>query len=155
MWHSNNTNTKLQMLTSKQMLVQLYFLGPRYNLKRDRVEKSSWISVIRRSQSPLFEDSKILLLLKPWLCKKSEDRLVGVDLFILPSSDCSDVSHQVYKEKNPFVDKRKYKHVIKGWQAIAKLKPLSLFIYLLLMLKKAFDNVRIEKWKVKVILAEQ
>ena len=42
----------------------------------------------------------------------------------------------------------------KGWLAIAKLKPLSLFIYLLLMLKKAFDDVKIEKWKVKVILAE-
>ena len=33
----------------------------------------------------------------------------------------------------------------KGWLAIAKLKPLSLFISLSLMLKKAFDNVRIEK----------
>ena len=29
--------------------------------------------------------------------------------------------------------------------AIAKLKPLSLFISLLLMLKEAFDNARIEK----------
>ena len=28
----------------------------------------------------------------------------------------------------------------KGWLAIAKLKPLSLFISLLLMLKKALDN---------------
>ena len=34
-----------------------------------------------------------------------------------------------------------------------KLKPLSLFISLLLMLKKIFDNVRIEKQKVKVVLA--
>ena len=33
----------------------------------------------------------------------------------------------------------------KGWLAIAKLIPLSLFISLLLMLKEAFDNVRIEK----------
>ena len=33
----------------------------------------------------------------------------------------------------------------KGWLAIAKLKPLSLFISLLLMLNEAFDNVRIEK----------
>ena len=41
----------------------------------------------------------------------------------------------------------------KGWLAIAKLKPLSLFISLLLMLKKAFDNVKIEKWKVKMVLA--
>ena len=38
----------------------------------------------------------------------------------------------------------------KGWPATAKLKPLSLFISLLLMLKKAFDNVRIRKGKVKV-----
>ena len=30
----------------------------------------------------------------------------------------------------------------KGWLAIAKLKPLPLFISLLLMLKKAFDNVK-------------
>ena len=30
----------------------------------------------------------------------------------------------------------------KGWLAIAKLKPLSLFISLLLMLKKALDNVK-------------
>jgi len=31
------------------------------------------------------------------------------------------------------------------WLAIAKLKPLSLFISVLLMLKKALDNVRMEK----------
>ena len=37
----------------------------------------------------------------------------------------------------------------KGWLAIAKLKPLSLFISLFLMLKKAPNNVKIEKWKVK------
>ena len=43
----------------------------------------------------------------------------------------------------------------KGWLAIAKLNPLSLFISLLLMLKKAFDNVRIEKRKVKVVSALQ
>ena len=41
----------------------------------------------------------------------------------------------------------------KGWLAIAKLKPLSLFISLLSMPKKAFDNVKIEKWKVKVVSA--
>ena len=41
----------------------------------------------------------------------------------------------------------------KGWLAIAKLKPLLLFISLLLMLKKAFYNVKIEKLKVKVVLA--
>ena len=33
----------------------------------------------------------------------------------------------------------------KGWLAIAKLKPLSLFISLLSMPKKAFDNVKQEK----------
>ena len=33
----------------------------------------------------------------------------------------------------------------KGWLDIAKLKPLSLLISPLLMLKKAFDNVKIEK----------
>ena len=33
----------------------------------------------------------------------------------------------------------------KGWIAIAKLKPLSLFISVLLMLKKALDNVKMEK----------
>ena len=31
----------------------------------------------------------------------------------------------------------------KGWLAIAKLKPLSLFISLLSMPKKAFDNVKV------------
>ena len=36
-------------------------------------------------------------------------------------------------------------HFSKGWLAIAKLKPLSLFILLLLMLKKVFDSVKIEK----------
>ena len=35
--------------------------------------------------------------------------------------------------------------ISKGWLAIAKLKPLSLFISLLSMPKKAFDNVKIEK----------
>ena len=44
---------------------------------------------------------------------------------------------------------------LKGLLAIAKLKPLSLFISLLLMLKKALDNVKIEKWKVKVVSALQ
>ena len=34
---------------------------------------------------------------------------------------------------------------LKGWLAIAKPKPLSFFISLLLMLRKAFDNVKIEK----------
>ena len=43
----------------------------------------------------------------------------------------------------------------KGWLAIAKLKPLSLFISLLSMPQKAFDNVKIEKWKVKVVSALQ
>ena len=33
----------------------------------------------------------------------------------------------------------------KGWLAIAKLKSLSLFISLLIMLKKAFDNNKKEK----------
>ena len=41
----------------------------------------------------------------------------------------------------------------KGRLAIVKLKPLSLFISLILMLKKAFDNVKIVKRKVKVVLA--
>ena len=43
----------------------------------------------------------------------------------------------------------------KGWLAIAKLIPLSLFITLLSMPKKAFDNVKIEKRKVKVVSALQ
>ena len=34
---------------------------------------------------------------------------------------------------------------IKGWLAIAKLIPLSLFMSLLLMPNEAFDNVKIEK----------
>ena len=37
----------------------------------------------------------------------------------------------------------------KGWLALAKLKPLSLFISLLLILKEAFDNVTMQnrlKW---------
>ena len=42
---------------------------------------------------------------------------------------------------------------LKGWLVITKLKPLSLFISLLLMLKKAFDNIKIEKWKVRVLFA--
>ena len=49
-----------------------------------------------------------------------------------------------------------YIHVrLKGWLAIAKLKALSLFISLISMPKKAFDNVEIEKCKVKVVLAQQ
>ena len=41
--------------------------------------------------------------------------------------------------------KKKKKKIQKGWLAIAKLKPLSLFISLLSIPKKAFDNVKIEK----------
>ena len=33
---------------------------------------------------------------------------------------------------------------LKGWLAIAKLKPLSLFISIILMLKKAIDNREIK-----------
>ena len=40
-------------------------------------------------------------------------------------------------------------------QSLKSLKPLSLFISGLLMLKKAFDNVKIEKYIVKVVLALQ
>ena len=40
---------------------------------------------------------------------------------------------------------RSSRHHFKGWLAIAKLKPLSLFISLLSMPKRAFDNVKIEK----------
>ena len=43
----------------------------------------------------------------------------------------------------------------KCWLAIAKLTPLSLFISPLSMLKKAFDNVRKRKLKVKVVSALQ
>ena len=39
----------------------------------------------------------------------------------------------------------RYCPYFKGWLKIAELKPLSLFISLLLMLKKAFDNVKVEK----------
>ena len=38
-----------------------------------------------------------------------------------------------------------YIELTKGWLAIAKLKPLSLFISLLIMPKKAFNNFKIEK----------
>ena len=38
-----------------------------------------------------------------------------------------------------------FPEIFKGWLAIAKLKPLSLFISLFSMPKKAFDNVKIEK----------
>ena len=41
----------------------------------------------------------------------------------------------------------------KGWLAIAKLKSLSLFISLLLMLKKAIHNIKMEGWKMKVVFA--
>ena len=41
--------------------------------------------------------------------------------------------------------KTKKYFLYKGWLAIAKLKPLLLFISLFLMLKKAFENVKIEK----------
>ena len=47
------------------------------------------------------------------------------------------------------------KNICKGLLAIAKLKPLSLFISRLLMLRKALDNVKKEKWKVKVVSALQ
>ena len=43
----------------------------------------------------------------------------------------------------------------KGWLAIVKLIPLLLFISLLLMPYEAFDNVKIEKWKMKVVSALQ
>ena len=35
--------------------------------------------------------------------------------------------------------------LLKGWLAIAKLTPLSLFISLLLMPNEAFDNVKLDK----------
>jgi len=56
---------------------------------------------------------------------------------LLPTSRfISSAANAVAPEKT---DKH-FKAVEKGWLAIAKLKPLSLFISLLLMLKKALDN---------------
>ena len=47
---------------------------------------------------------------------------------------------------NRFRDKKKRVNRFRDkWLAIAKLKPLSLFISVLLMLKKALDNVKMEK----------
>ena len=48
--------------------------------------------------------------------------------------------------RNSIVTQRFYP---KGWLAIAMLKPLSLFISLLLMQEKAFGNLKIERWKVR------
>ena len=46
---------------------------------------------------------------------------------------------------DPEVNRWERRRSQKGWLAIAKLKPHSLFISLLSMLKKAFYNVKIEK----------
>ena len=53
------------------------------------------------------------------------------------------ISHGVLWQNDIILEPLKTIH--KGWLAIAKLKPLSLFISILLMLKKALDNVKIEK----------
>ena len=45
------------------------------------------------------------------------------------------------------------KNAYNGMLVIAKLKPLSFFISLSLMHKKAFDNVKTQDSKVKVVLA--
>ena len=66
---------------------------------------------------------------------------------------------QITIHLNPFQYKESFvfqgdQQMQRGWLAIiAKLKPLSLSIFLLSMLKKAFDNVKIEKWKAKVVWA--
>ena len=52
-------------------------------------------------------------------------------------------------------EEKSYNLFVKDWQAMAELKPLSLFISLLLTLKKALDNVKKDKWKVKVVSALQ
>ena len=50
---------------------------------------------------------------------------------------------KIKKQKiSPFI--KGWLFIYKGWPAIGKQKPLSLFIFPLLMLKRAFDN---EKWK--------
>ena len=50
------------------------------------------------------------------------------------------------KHKLPNLNQRSVSRLsLKGWLAIAKLKPHSLFISLLSMLKKAFYNVKIGK----------
>ena len=43
--------------------------------------------------------------------------------------------------------------LLRAWLAIVKLKSLSLFISLLLMLKKAIHNIKMEGWKMKVVFA--
>ena len=58
------------------------------------------------------------------------------------SRSCRDYKNGQMLAKKKTVKFRKFR---KGWLAIAKLKPLSLFISILLMLKKALDNVKIEK----------
>jgi len=43
--------------------------------------------------------------------------------------------------------------LLRAWLAIVRLKSLSLFISLLLMLKKAIHNIKMEGWKMKVVFA--
>ena len=59
-----------------------------------------------------------------------------------PWEDNMQANRQLWQEK---VLNTTYSVGPKGWLAIAKLKPLSLFFYLILMVNKAFDNVKIEK----------
>ena len=70
--------------------------------------------------------------------------LLAVVLVLLVSKQCAnamveDTALALHKNCRFFIVALVYK----GW--LTKLKPLSLFISLLLMLKKAFDNVKIEK----------
>ena len=72
--------------------------------------------------------------------------LLAVVLVLLVSQQCAnamveDTALALHKNCRFFIVALVYK----GWLTITKLKPLSLFISLLLMLKKAFDNVQIEK----------
>ena len=75
------------------------------------------------------------------------DNLAGEDFSFqsIPLSLPTNVFASVKTVKENKIRRACIKICSKGWLAIAKLKPLSLFISVLSMLKKAFYNVKIEK----------
>ena len=84
----------------------------------------------------------------------------GYNLQVIYDDTTLKLSRLITETWGRFFSKKKtlkqlFKQFPKGWLAIAKLKPLSLLVSLLSMPKKAFDNVKIEKWKVKVVSALQ
>ena len=110
----------------------------------------NWVNISLRRQTNIF--FFLFMTLPAWLCgwRRINSSVCATNAEVSKHSWFGAVLQLLHSTTKHL----SYKYP-KGWLATAKLKPHSRFISLLFMLKIAFDNIKIEKWKVKVVSALQ